>query len=124
MRGLALVGHELTHVLQYRHLGGRRFLDGYLQNYASNRRSGQSHDDAYRNIVLEDIAFKVGSVIRNFLAKNPEIASKIRSGEPFTGAEISLISSALQEAVEDLGIVREGFQVIQGVLVRVEYPKE
>ena len=123
-RGVALVGHELTHVLQYRHLGGQRFLDAYLQNYAFNRRSGQPHQEAYENIIQEDVAFKVGRVIRSFLAKNPDIASKLQAGQIFTDSDIALISSALQQAVDEGKLLEEGFQIIQGVLVRVEYAKE
>jgi len=116
-----LVGHELTHVLQYRHLGGQRFLDGYLQNYAFNRRSGQNHSEAYNDIIVEHVAQKVRGVIRNFLSENPDIAAKLESGEGFSADELSLISSALQTAIDEGKLLEAGFQIIEGMLVRITY---
>jgi RHS repeat-associated protein len=120
-RSVALVGHELTHVLQYRHLGGQRFLDGYLQNYAFNRRSGQAHNEAYEDIIVEEVARKVQGVVFDFLSQNPDIEAKLDSGEAFSASEIALISSALQQAIDEGKLLEQGFQFIQGVLVRVDY---
>ena len=120
-RSVAVVGHELTHVLQYRHLGGQRFLDGYLQNYAFNRRSGQTHSEAYHDIFVEEVASKVRAVVFDFLTENPDIAAKLKSGEAFSASEIALISSALQQAIDEGKLLEQGFQIIQGMLVRVDY---
>lgn len=114
IEGVALVGHELTHVLQYRHLGGHRFLDAYLQNYAANRRAGQSDREAYRNIVVEHVAFQIRDVIRNFLSDNPDIATKLESGGTFSGSDLALISSALQEAIDEGELLEEGYQINTG----------
>jgi RHS repeat-associated protein len=119
--GMSLLGHELTHVLQYRHLGGQRFLDSYLQNYAFNRSSGQVHRGAYNDIIQEHVAGKVQEVVSTFLNENPDIAAKLASGQALSASEIDLISSALQQAIDEGKLLEKGFQIIQGMLVRVEY---
>ncbi|HVT58933.1 MAG TPA: RHS repeat-associated core domain-containing protein, partial [Thermoanaerobaculia bacterium] len=119
---IALIGHELAHVLQYQHLGIRRFLEGYLQNYAYNRAQGQSGFDAYQNIVLEEIARQIQGVLRSFLEQHPEIAAKLASGADFTEAEMKAVSDALAEAASN-GTFKYGFQFVQGFLVYVAPPK-
>lgn len=50
--GLLMV-HELTHLEQYRRLGIRRHITGYVGEYARARTGGKAHWDAYRDISLE-----------------------------------------------------------------------
>jgi len=45
--GLGLIGHELTHVLQYRKQGKSEFLLKYFKEYQNARAKGKSHDEAY-----------------------------------------------------------------------------
>jgi len=121
---VALVGHELTHVLQYRALGIGKFLDLYLANYSFNRSKGQSDQEAYSNIVVEEVARKFEQRMVRFLNRNPEIAAKLESGESFSNSELDLISSALQDIVLGGEVFKEGYQIIQGELVRIEFAKE
>jgi len=121
---IALVGHELTHVLQYRALGVGKFLDLYVANYSFNRSKGQPDQAAYRNIVVEEIARNFQRRIKSFLDQNPEIGAKLESGETFSNSELDLISSALQDIVLDGEVFKEGYQIIQGELVRIEFSKE
>jgi RHS repeat-associated protein len=121
--GVSTIGHELTHVLYYRHLGGKRFMDAYLQNYNYNRIQGQSHNQAYRNIILEEVAFKVEKVISGFLADNSDIADKLKSGGSLSEEELERIGSALRDAAEN-GEIKEGFQFIHGFLVNIQFPPE
>lgn len=120
--GIALLGHELTHVLQYSYLGTDRFLQGYGQNYVSNRVSGQGDYQAYSNIILETIASRVGTAIEGFLNNNPKIADKIRKGEALNKEETDKVRSALSTAAKN-GTFKTGFQFIQGFLVYVSAPK-
>jgi hypothetical protein len=53
----ALLRHELVHVRQAGELGLVRFLWRYVVEYVRNRRSGMTHDDAYRAISFEAEAF-------------------------------------------------------------------
>jgi hypothetical protein len=53
---IALIGHELVHVEQWRRLGAVRFGVGYLGAYVKARRAGLGHWDAYRAIPLEQEA--------------------------------------------------------------------
>jgi RHS repeat-associated protein len=122
-RFASVIGHELTHVLYYRHLGGKRFMDAYLQNYNSNRGQGQSHNQAYRNIILEEVAFKVGKIIGGFLDDNSDIADKLKSGESLSEEELERIGTALRDAADD-GELKEGFQFIHGFLVNIQLPPE
>ena len=120
---IRLVGHELTHTLQYRHLGTQRFLSGYLQHYSFSRTSGDTPDQAYRNIILEDIAFRVGSVIGDFLRTNPEIQGRLESGQSLSQQYLQQIDSALADAAKS-GKFKTGLQFIQGFLVYIEPPPE
>jgi len=111
-------------VLQYRALGAVRFLDLYLANYSFNRSQGQSDQEAYRNIIVEEIARKFQRRVKTFLDQNPEIGAKLESGETFSNSELDLISSALQDIVLGGEVLKEGYQIIQGELVRIELAKE
>lgn len=55
-RSVALIGHELVHVEQWRRLGVARFLAGYLGAYVRLRRAGLGHRDAYAAIPFEQEA--------------------------------------------------------------------
>src|ERR1700730_5556606 len=119
---LGLVGHELTHVLQYEVLGVNRFLQAYLQEYNYNRTQGQSDDQAYRNIIQEEVAYRVQGVLDGFLVNHQEIAEKLESGQSLNQEELNLVSNALSEAAKN-GEFKTGFQFIQGFLVYVAPPQ-
>lgn len=53
---IALIGHELVHVEQWRRLGAVRFLVEYLGAYGRLRRAGLGHWDAYTAIPFEQEA--------------------------------------------------------------------
>ena len=53
---IALIGHELVHVEQWRRLGAVCFVVGYLAAYLRSRRAGLGHRDAYRAIPFEQEA--------------------------------------------------------------------
>jgi hypothetical protein len=65
-------------------------------------------------------ANKVQGVLRDFLNDNPDIAGKLQSGEPLSPTDLDVISTALSDAVEN-GDLKNGYQFIDGFLVRVEY---
>ncbi len=113
---VVLLGHELTHVLQYREIGSFTFLQAYVANYEANRESGDS--EAYKNIIFEQVAEKVEGVIKDFLDDNEDIANKLQTGEPLSLDDLNLIGSALSDAVEN-GELKEGYQFINGVLVNI-----
>ena len=120
LQAVALVGHELTHVLQYRALGMVRFLDLYMLDYSFNRSQGQSDGEAYRNIVAEQVARKFQRSMAVFLDRNPGISAKLVSGATFSESELELIGSALRKTMAEEGNLAEGFQIIQGELIRIE----
>ncbi len=53
---VALIGHELVHVEQWRRLGAVRFAVDYLGAYLRSRRAGLGHWDAYKAIPFEQEA--------------------------------------------------------------------
>ena len=53
---VGLMAHELVHVEQWRDEGVVGFLRSYLGSYLRSRRSGLSHDEAYRAIPQESEA--------------------------------------------------------------------
>jgi hypothetical protein len=53
---IALIGHELVHVEQWRTRGAVRFAVEYLGAYVKARRAGLGHWDAYRAIPFEQEA--------------------------------------------------------------------
>lgn len=55
-RSVALIGHELVHVEQWRRLGTVRFALEYLGAYLRSRRAGLGHRDAYQAIPFEQEA--------------------------------------------------------------------
>jgi len=113
---VALLGHELTHVLQYREVGSFTFLTAYVATYEANRESGDAQP--YKNIIFEQVADKVQGVIDNFLKNNLDIADKLQTGEPLSLTDLSLIGSALSDAVAS-GELKTGYQFINGVLVNI-----
>ncbi|HEX4965586.1 MAG TPA: DUF4157 domain-containing protein [Thermoanaerobaculia bacterium] len=118
--GVALVGHELTHVIQFQALGPL-FLRGYFQNYDYNRKQGQSDQQAYENIIQEQIAFKVEDVVKHFLATNPDIAEKLQAGQSLSAGDLEKVSSAVANAFRS-GELKSGFQFSQGFLIYVQPP--
>lgn len=54
-----LLRHELVHVRQWAEFGAIGFIRRYLGAYVAGRRSGMSHDAAYRAIPLEREAQEV-----------------------------------------------------------------
>jgi len=62
--------------------------------------------------------------MESFLGQHSEIADKLESGEPFTKSELGLISSALQGMIFSGDVLKEGYQIIQGELVRIEFERE
>jgi RHS repeat-associated protein len=69
--GLGLIGHELEHVRQFQRAGGVVSFGGdYIGEYISNRRAGQNHDDAYRNIPYEGEARRTGRKVVNGLTND------------------------------------------------------
>ena len=69
LRGLTLIGHELTHVKQYAQLGRRRFQRLYGTEYFQLRNLGLGHQDAYEAISFEIAARKMGAIINRDLGK-------------------------------------------------------
>lgn len=78
--GLALAGHEVVHVLQYRRHGVVGMLARYLGAYLRGRLAGRSHRSAYRAIGFEREAFAVEARLRE-LAAVPEAAPASGAGE-------------------------------------------
>ncbi len=56
---LALVVHEVAHVVQFRRDGVTRFLTRYVSEYARHRQRGLSDHEAYLNICYEREAREV-----------------------------------------------------------------
>ncbi|MEO8224930.1 MAG: DUF4157 domain-containing protein [Gammaproteobacteria bacterium] len=61
---LALLAHEVTHVLQYRRLGAWRFRWAYLKEYLAGRLRGLCHEAAYRRISFEQAAREMEERLR------------------------------------------------------------
>jgi RHS repeat-associated protein len=55
--GMALIAHELQHVLQQDEVGKYSFLAGYLSQFSANKLAGQDDDQAYHNIDYEKDAY-------------------------------------------------------------------
>ena len=121
--GIATLGHELAHVLQYWVLGNARFLDAYLQQYKYNREAGMSDYKAYRNTIAEDAAWKVESVIRDFLNHDLQILVKLQTGQQLTKEEVNRVQGALVEASKQ-GKFKFGYQFVQGFLIYIPPPKK
>ena len=64
----------------------------------SNQEAGQSGHTAYRNIIQEQVAFRVQGVLADFLAVHPEIANKLAAGAALTKGEKGLAGQALSDA--------------------------
>ena len=62
--GIALIGHEVLHVQQFRDLGTFRFGIRYFGDYLVGRVQGLGHFRAYGNISLGRSAFTLGRRIR------------------------------------------------------------
>ena len=119
--GLTTLAHELVHVLQYRSLGTNNFLKLYTENYELNRAMEMKDREAYEKIIAEDVAFKVDKALQDFLVRKPEIATKLRTGQPLLESELYEVGQALNE-VSVQGKFKVGFQFIQGFLVYVPVP--
>ena len=65
---LALLAHELAHVVQYRELGPWRFRWRYLREYVTGRLRRLGHDGAYRNISFERAARDIEARVRRDFA--------------------------------------------------------
>lgn len=52
-----LIKHEEIHLQQIKRYGVRRFYTRYLLEYLENRKTGMSHDEAYREISFEKEAY-------------------------------------------------------------------
>jgi len=61
---LALLAHELVHVMQYRELGAWRFRLAYLGEYLAGRCRGLGHEAAYLNISFERAARQLEAQVR------------------------------------------------------------
>ena len=57
-------------------------------------------------------------MIEDFLDNNQDIADKLQTGEPLSLIDLSLIGSALSDAVEN-GELKTGYQFIDGELVNI-----
>jgi RHS repeat-associated protein len=115
---LALIAHELTHVLQYNVLGVARFLQIYVHDYDQNKVNGMSDYDAYKHLVVEEIADRVQGIAQGILDKNPDIASTLASGQELTEEQAQGVADAF-DAASAAGVFKTGYQFVQGFLVYV-----
>lgn len=70
--GIALIGHEVLHVQQFRELGIAGFIRRYFSEYTAGRLSGLGPYEAYRGISLESSAFDLQERIRaDLLRRGP-----------------------------------------------------
>ena len=122
LQGIALVGHELVHVQQYRQYGKIGFLRRYFGQYRQNRKRGQSKTEAYRNIVFEEQGRRFQASVTSFLEANPEILGKLQAGTELSASDLQAISQAFEEALAASELER-GLQFIQGELVYVYAPE-
>lgn len=69
--GISLIAHELKHVEQFQRYGKRAFLSLYLQSYLFGVvQPGVGHDEAYRKIGFERVAFDIeDKVLSDLLRK-------------------------------------------------------
>jgi RHS repeat-associated protein len=94
--GLALMGHELTHVVQYNKLTTFGFLDTYFGEYATNRvYGGDDHYTAYENIPHERKAKSMQDYIAEFLMQHLNIYEKLRTGQDLSSGDKLIISAQL-----------------------------
>ena len=118
-KGIALLAHELTHVLQYRSHGTVLSIAVLFSQYFNNREAGMNDFNGYNATDAENSALVMERIVKSFLLENKNIYAKILSGEPVTLIESSMISSALDYASYS-GELRHGYQFIQGYLVYVK----
>ncbi len=119
-KGIALLAHELNHVLQQRWQGVLSSTLVLAGQFVHGVRSGMSADRAYNSTDAEASSLTAEYVVRKFLENNPGIQDKLTSGEPLTWMDIDLISGAFQDAY-NRGLIRNGYQFIEGYLVYINY---
>jgi len=73
---LALLAHELTHVVQYRRDGTVRFFCRYIAGYLRGRLTGHGHHDAYLAIAYEEEARGVEATIADPRSRVPRTARR------------------------------------------------
>jgi hypothetical protein len=77
--GVALLAHEVAHVIQYRREGWAGMLARYLGAYLVARLRGRTHAEAYRGLRHEREATAWGGVVRDLL-REPAVARAIEEG--------------------------------------------
>jgi hypothetical protein len=99
--GIALVGHELTHVLQFAGsdfvLGS--FLSPYLHDFTANLVDGQAFMRAYQNIREEIVARSIEIRISRFLVDHKELFDKLMAGQSLTDEELDIVRAELVDTL-------------------------
>ncbi len=93
-RGVALVAHEVVHVLQYRRLGWWRMLLSYVGGYLAGRVQGRTHAASYRRLPAEREAFARGRALAELLAGQPALAAAVLRGGALTAAQRVAVARA------------------------------
>lgn len=75
--GVALIGHELSHVQDYRRMGVVKFLDTYTAEHDRYMEAGDSDKEAYKKISTEKSAFWRENILKNLMEKNPDFAKRL-----------------------------------------------
>jgi RHS repeat-associated protein len=91
--GIALIGHEVTHTIQYADQGFISFLIKYIEEYRANRAAGLNPQAAYEAISFEVSADEVQRLLENLLNGNLDILEALRSGTPLTDAQKQRVQS-------------------------------
>jgi hypothetical protein len=66
-RGIALIGHEVAHSMQYAESGKWRFRMKYLGHYVRNRMRGMAARESYESIPFEEEARRIQNRIQEDL---------------------------------------------------------
>ena len=77
---------------------------------------------AYKHMVVEEIASRVEDIVQGVLDKSPDIASALASGQELTEEQAQRVVDAFDEASTS-GFFKPGYKFIQGFLVYVSPPK-
>jgi hypothetical protein len=117
-KGVSTLAHEVVHTFDYRARGVAGFLSAYGLEANDKFVQTGSLDKAYSELSFEVRANEVQGLVTKFLDQNPDIQAKLAKGEALTKQEAARVTDYSLRQVSK-GVLREGFQFVDGYLVYV-----